>query len=89
MLVKTLGLEGGWIVRSYIDWGGERNILYKVVETSPKHINFKNPDRKREIENPKKTISTSGGFGLLQNVNKKTSKGTFSIATLVHIAYGG
>ena len=32
---RTLGLEGGWIVRSQIGWGGERNILYKDVKTSP------------------------------------------------------
>ena len=25
----------GWIVRSHIDWGGERNTLYKGVETCP------------------------------------------------------
>ena len=25
----------GWIVTSHINWGGERNILYKGVETSP------------------------------------------------------
>ena len=32
---RTLGPEKGWIVRSQIDWGGERNTLYKSVETSP------------------------------------------------------
>ena len=32
---RMLGPEGGWIVRSYICSGGERNILYKGVETSP------------------------------------------------------
>ena len=32
---RTLGPERGWIVRSHIGWGGERNILYKGVETSP------------------------------------------------------
>ena len=32
---RTLGPEGGWIVRSHIGWGGERNIIYKGVETSP------------------------------------------------------
>ena len=35
VLARTLGPEGGWIVRSHIDWGGERNILYKGVETFP------------------------------------------------------
>ena len=24
-----------WIVRSHVGWGGEQNILYKGVETSP------------------------------------------------------
>ena len=32
---KDAGLKGRWIVRSHIGWGGERNILYKGVETSP------------------------------------------------------
>ena len=31
---RMLGFEGEWIVRSHISWGGERNILYKGVETS-------------------------------------------------------
>ena len=31
---RTLGPKGGWIVRSHIGWGGERNILHKGVETS-------------------------------------------------------
>ena len=30
---------GGWIVRSNVGWRGERNILYKGVETSPyRHV---------------------------------------------------
>ena len=28
------GPQEGWIVRSHIDWRGERNISYKSVETS-------------------------------------------------------
>ena len=35
VLARTLGLEGGWIVRSHIGWTGERIILYKGVETFP------------------------------------------------------
>ena len=35
MLVRTLDLEGGWIVMSHIDWIGEQNTLCKGVETSP------------------------------------------------------
>ena len=27
--------RGGWIVRSYIGWKGERSIPYEGVETSP------------------------------------------------------
>ena len=34
MPARTLGPKGGWIVRSHIGWKGERNILYKGVETS-------------------------------------------------------
>ena len=30
-----LGLKGGWIVRSHVGWGGERNIVCKGVDTSP------------------------------------------------------
>ena len=32
---EDAGLEGRWIVRSHICWGGERNIFYKDVEISP------------------------------------------------------
>ena len=32
---EDAGPEVGWIVRSHIDWGGERNTLYKGVETFP------------------------------------------------------
>ena len=32
MPARMLGPEGGWIVRSHISWGGERNVLYKGVE---------------------------------------------------------
>ena len=35
MPARMLGPEGGWIVRSHIGWGGERNIFYEGVETSP------------------------------------------------------
>ena len=31
---RTLSSEGGWIIRSQIDWREEQNILYKGVETS-------------------------------------------------------
>ena len=61
---RTLGPEGGWIVRSHIGWGGEQNILYKGVETSP----FKNIEGKPERKSPNKTISDSGAvtkFSLL------------------------
>ena len=42
MPARTLGIEGGWIVRSHIGWGGERNIIYKGVETTPYQTRFKN-----------------------------------------------
>ena len=65
---EDAGLEGGWIVRSYISWGGEQNTLYKGVETSPYQTHFKNLERKPKRENSKRTISASGGLGSLQMV---------------------
>ena len=56
-------------MRSHISWGGERNILYKSVETSPLHTRFEILEGKPEKESSKKTISTSGGFGLLQMIS--------------------
>ena len=41
VLVRTLSLEGGWIVISHIDWEGEQNTLYKGVETFPQQTRFK------------------------------------------------
>ena len=35
MPTKTLGVEGGWNVRSYIGWRGEQNIL-KVWKPLPR-----------------------------------------------------
>ena len=70
MPVRTLGPEGGWIVRSHIDWGGERNILYKGMETSPYQTCFKNLEGKPENESPKRTISASGGLRPLQYVEQ-------------------
>ena len=32
---RTLGPKEGWIVRSHIGWGGERNTLYKGVGPLP------------------------------------------------------
>ena len=32
---EDIGPPSGWIVRSHIDWRGERNSLYKGVKTSP------------------------------------------------------
>ena len=66
MPARTLGPEGGWIVRSHIGWGGERSIFYKDVETSPKQTRFKNLERNFKRKNPKRTISISGGLGQLQ-----------------------
>ena len=39
---EDAGPRRGWIVRSYIGWGGERNILYKCMETPPLQTRFKN-----------------------------------------------
>ena len=83
MLVRTLGPEVGWIVRSHIGWGGEQNILYKGVETSHEHSNqtrpsqqtrFKNIERKSERESPKRSISASGELGLLQIVSESDTE---------------
>ena len=38
---RTLGPEGGWIMMSYIGWGGEQTIIYKGVKTFPHHMHFK------------------------------------------------
>ena len=35
MLMRTLGPQEGWIVRSHTSWGEEQSILHKKVETSP------------------------------------------------------
>ena len=50
MPASTLGPEGGWIMRSHIDWRGER-VLARML----------NPER----ESPKKIISASSGLGRL------------------------
>ena len=68
MPARTLGPQGGWIVKSHIGWREERNIPYKGVETSPQQTHFK-PMRLTAIHNgPKRIISVSGGLGLLQMV---------------------
>ena len=51
MPMRTLGLEGEWIVRSHIGWGGERNTLYKGVETFPSQTRFKNLEGKSKEDN--------------------------------------
>ena len=67
---RTLGPEGGWIERSHIGWGGERNNLYKSVETSLYQMRFKNLEGKFERKSPKRTISASGGLRLLQMISE-------------------
>ena len=52
-------------VMSDIYWGGEPTTIYKGVETFPKSI-----EDKLERENPKTTISASGGSGTLQMVSE-------------------
>ena len=37
-----VGSRKGWIVRFHIDWGRERNTLYKGVKIIPEHTCFKN-----------------------------------------------
>ena len=55
---------------SHIGWRGERNILYKGVETSLYQTCFKNLEGKPERKSPKRTISVSGGLGMLQMVSE-------------------
>ena len=55
-------------MRSLIGWGGERNTLYKGVETSPEQIRFKNFEGKPERENPMRIITASGGLGPLERI---------------------
>ena len=57
-------------VRSHVDWRGERNILYKGVETSHQQTRFENLEGKRERERRKRTIFVSSGFELLQIVSE-------------------
>ena len=55
-------------MRSHINWRGERNIPCKDVETSPWQTYFKTVRLTTIRNEPKRTISTSGGFELLQMV---------------------
>ena len=64
------GLADKLSVRSHIGWGGERNILYDGVETSPQQTRFKNLEGKPERKNPKGAMFASGGLGLLQIVSE-------------------
>ena len=45
---------------------GNEAFFIKGVETSPQNTHFKNLEVKPERENRKRTISASGGIGLLQ-----------------------
>ena len=49
-------------MRSHLGWGGERSILYKGVETSPKQTCFKNLEGKPKRKSLKRTISVSSGL---------------------------
>ena len=57
MSVRTLSPEEGWIWRSYIGWRGK--------PLPSRHV-LKNFEGKPERENPKKTISASGGLGAVR-----------------------
>ena len=67
---EDAGSRSGWIVRSHVGWGGERNILYKGVEASVYQTCFKNLEGKPERKSPKRTISASSVLGPLQMVSK-------------------
>ena len=61
-------------MRSHIGWRVKQIILYKGVETSLYKTSFKNLEGKPEWENPKRTISASGGLGLLQMVSEPDTR---------------
>ena len=52
-------------VRSHVGWRRERNILYKGWKLLPNR-----PVLKILRESPKRTISSSGGLGLLQIISE-------------------
>ena len=60
---EDVGARRGWIVKSHIGWGGERNILYKGVETSFLKAYFKNLEGKLKRESSKRTIFAGGELG--------------------------
>ena len=49
--MRTLGPEMRWIVESHIGWEGERNTLYKGLETSLEQTRFKNLEGKPKENN--------------------------------------
>ena len=53
-----------------MNWREERNILYKGVKASPQQTCFRNLEKKPETESPNRTITASGGLGLLQMVSE-------------------
>ena len=55
---------------NHIGRGGERNIPYKSVKTSPQQTRFKTLRGIPLRENPKRTIIASGGLKRLQMVSK-------------------
>ena len=57
-------------MRSHVGWGGERNILYKSVKTSPIQMRFKTMRLTTICNELKRTISSSVELGLLQMASK-------------------
>ena len=60
---EDVGPPSGLIVRSHIDWIGERNIPYKGVETSPYQTRFKTLRRSLERKAQKEQYLLAVGFG--------------------------
>ena len=63
-----IGRESIYVVallKSHIDWGGERNFFIRVWKSPAKQKHFKNLEGKAKRENSKRTIFASGELGLL------------------------
>ena len=82
MLARTLDPEGGWIVRSHVGWGGERNTLYKGVESSPKQTPFKNRKGKPKKESPKRTNLLAVDLGCYRYGTLIIASGTCNLAEI-------
>ena len=77
------GEGGGWIVRSHIGWGGERNIFIRVWKPLPSRHVLKTLRESSKGENPKKTISASGELRPL-HLNRGSASSSLKPSNKVH-----